>query len=154
MVSQRKKRSYSYPYPRPMVTVDAVIFRQTPKRLELLVIRRKNPPFAGMLAFPGGFVDMDEDLKDAAGRELFEETGLNGVTLHQIGAFGKPGRDPRGRNICVAFAGVLGDLSRVVKGGDDAAEALWISARRAPQLGFDHNDILRSALRWLKKTAI
>ncbi len=135
-----------------MLTVDAVVFRQTPKRLELLVIRRANPPFKGMLALPGGFVDMDEDLKDAATRELFEETGLNGVTLHQIGAFGTPGRDPRGRNICIAFAGVLKDPKKAVQGGDDAAEALWIPARQAPELGFDHNDILRTALRWLKKT--
>ena len=98
------------------------------------------------------FVDMDEDLKDAATRELFEETGLKGVSLHQIGAFGTPGRDPRGRNICVAFAGMLKDPKTAVQGGDDAAEALWIPARRAPQLGFDHNDILRTALKWLKKT--
>ncbi len=140
--------THTYKYQRPMVTVDAVIFRQTARRLELLVVRRGKPPFMGKLALPGGFVEMDEDLVDAARRELHEETGIGGVRLEQLAAFGKPGRDPRGRNICVAFAGVLRSGGKEPRAGDDASEALWVPARRCNGLAFDHDHILRAALRW------
>jgi 8-oxo-dGTP diphosphatase len=76
---------------------------------------------------------------------------LTRVRLHQLAAFGQPGRDPRGRTISVAFVGVLRGKRKAVRGGDDAAEALWIRARRPPPLAFDHAKILRSALEWLKK---
>ena len=130
-----------------MVTVDIVVFREVGE-LELLVIRRKKQPFLGQLALPGGFVDMDEDLLDAAKRELGEETSLKGVPLEQLAAFGKPGRDPRGRNISIVHVGILTDLSQVVKGGDDAEDAQWIAARNPPRLAFDHLDILAKALEW------
>ncbi|MCP4600842.1 MAG: NUDIX hydrolase [Proteobacteria bacterium] len=139
---------YTYRFPRPMVTVDTAVFRITSQSLEVLVIRRKNSPFSGELALPGGFVDMDEDLLDAATRELFEETGLKGVRLEQLAAFGKPGRDPRGRNISIAFVGVLEGKNFQVCGGDDASEALWVPARRCPTLAFDHFEMLRIALKW------
>lgn len=137
-----------------MITVDAVVFRQTSKRLEVLVIRRKNPPYAKMLALPGGFVDMEEDLLNAAKRELFEETGLRGLKLSQLRAFGKPDRDPRGRNISIAFVGVLRKNASGIKGCDDATEALWMPARRCPKLAFDHSQILSHALQWLKNLKI
>ena len=147
-------KTYSYRYPRPMVTVDAVVFRQTRQRLEVLVVERGKPPYAGMLALPGGFVEMDEDLEDAAKRELQEETGLENVTLSQLRAFGTPGRDPRGRNISIVFAGVARGRTDQVEGGDDAARAVWVSARRPGRLAFDHNDILKCALTWLKADAL
>jgi 8-oxo-dGTP diphosphatase len=142
-------KPFCYRYPRPMVTVDAVVFRSTKARLEVLVVERGKDPFAGALALPGGFVEMDEDLPDAAKRELFEETGLKHVALTQLAAFGKPGRDPRGRNISVVFVGTVKAHRSSVKGGDDAARALWIPARRPGALAFDHNEILKCALRWL-----
>ncbi len=148
------KKNHCYRYPRPMVTVDAVVFRQTKERLEVLVVERGKAPFAGHLALPGGFVEMDEDLPDAAKRELYEETGFNRVTLTQLAAFGQPGRDPRGRNISVVFVGVARGRAHRVRGGDDAARALWIPARRPGLLAFDHNDVLRCALRWLKHQTV
>lgn len=145
---------YCYKYPRPMVTVDAVVFRRTKERLEVLMIERKNDPFAGCLALPGGFVEMDEDLLDAAKRELFEETRLKNVHLAQLCTFGTPGRDPRGRTISVVYAGVVKSSRTQVQGGDDAARAVWVSARRCGKLAFDHNDILRCALRWLSRQSL
>jgi len=130
-----------------MVTVDIVVFRLI-RRLEVVAIRRKKDPFAGELALPGGFVEMEEDLKDAAARELAEETSLRDLELEQLGAFGTPGRDPRGRNIAVAFVGVIDDANRPVKGGDDAADATWIDAREPPKLAFDHAVILKQAVEW------
>jgi 8-oxo-dGTP diphosphatase len=134
-----------------MVTVDAVVFRHTKERLEVLVVDRGKPPFKGQAAFPGGFVEKDEDLLDAVKRELREETGLGNVKLVQLRAFGAPGRDPRGHNISVAFVGVAKGNTHSVRGGDDAARAYWVPARRPGPLAFDHNDMLREALRWLKR---
>ena len=146
-----KRGPYCYTHPRPMVTVDAVVFRHTKERLEVLMIERKNDPFAGHLALPGGFVEEDEDLLEAAKRELCEETRLKKVTLTQLATFGTPGRDPRGHTISVVYVGVVGDSTQKVTGGDDAARALWIPARRCGKLAFDHNEIMRCALRWLSR---
>ena len=86
---------YVYEYPRPAVTVDVVIVTRKKKR-RVLLIRRKHDPFEGMWAIPGGFVDMDEPIDDAARRELFEETGVRMKKLVQLHTFGDPYRDPRG----------------------------------------------------------
>ena len=88
------KKPYCYEYPRPSVTVDVVIVSDE-KKARVLLIRRKNEPFAGMWAIPGGFVDMDETLVAGARRELLEETGVEAETLEQLATFGDPGRDPR-----------------------------------------------------------
>lgn len=143
-------KKHCYAYPRPMVAVDVVLFRRTLKRWEVLAVRRGKPPFKGQCALPGGFVEMDEDLDAAARRELSEETGITGVRLEQIGAFGRPDRDPRGRNISIAFAGVVPMNRSDARPGDDAADALWIPAWRPPELAFDHHDILATARRWLR----
>ncbi len=87
---------YTYPHPRPALTVDIVLIKEERDRPEILLIQRNHPPFAGHWALPGGFVDEDEPLETAARRELFEETGLESPELRQLGAFGDPGRDPRG----------------------------------------------------------
>jgi len=137
---------YTYDYPRPMVSVDAVVFRERGGRLEVLLIRRGKPPFEGMHALPGGFVEMDEDLPDAAARELREETGLDRVALEQLATFGRPDRDPRGRCISVAFVGALARSGDQVAGGDDAAEAGWHDTAALPPLAFDHGEIIDRAL--------
>lgn len=140
-----KMKRYCYDYPRPALTVDIVLLHRTAEGIEVLLIKRARDPFAGYWAFPGGFVDMDESLEDAAARELAEETGLRSIRLEQIGAFGDPGRDPRGHTVSVAFAGVLKDRA-MVTAADDASEAAWHSALEPPKLAFDHNGILRIAI--------
>jgi 8-oxo-dGTP diphosphatase len=146
-----KKAPYCYEYPRPMVTVDAVVFRLREERWDVLLIQRENEPFAGRWALPGGFVDMEESLETAAVRELAEETGITGVRLEQLRAFGNPGRDPRGRNICVAFAGVLEDSAQTPCGADDALQAQWFEVTAPPPLAFDHDEILACAIEWLTR---
>ena len=138
--------SYTYDYPRPMVSVDAVVLRESDGRLEVLLIRRGKPPFEGCHALPGGFVEMDEDLPDAAARELAEETGLDRVALEQLAAFGRPDRDPRGRCISIAFWGSIERGGDQVSGGDDAAEAAWHDTGDLPALAFDHDEIIARAL--------
>jgi len=127
------------------VTVDSVIFRTHNGENEILFIQRKNDPFAGQWALPGGFVDEHEDLKDAAARELEEETGLKVANLQQLGAFGKPHRDPRHHTVSVAYTGFSPDNAEAV-GADDAAEAKWFSVKSLPELAFDHADIVNLAL--------
>jgi 8-oxo-dGTP diphosphatase len=139
------EKLYCYDYPRPALTVDIVLLHSSANGIEVLLIKRARDPFNGHWAFPGGFVDTDESLEDAAARELAEETGLRGIPIEQIGAFGDPGRDPRGHTVSVVFAGVLEDCA-VVTGADDASEAGWHSALDPPALAFDHNKILRIAL--------
>lgn len=137
-------------YPRPMVTVDVVIFTLRENDLQVLLIRRRNPPFAGMWAIPGGFVDIDESLEAAAARELEEETGVRDVYLEQFHTFGDPGRDPRGRTITVAYLALVRADRVQPRAGDDAAEARWWPVRALPPLAFDHDRILARALEHLR----
>ncbi len=148
MASRTKSRPniFCYKYPRPAVSVDIVLFHQVEGKLQVLLIKRAREPFKGRWAFPGGFVDKDESLEDAANRELQEETGLTAIKLEQLGAFGDPGRDPRGHTVSVVFFAVL-DQRQDAIAADDASEARWHSAQRPPKLAFDHKKILKAALK-------
>ncbi|KAL6769725.1 hypothetical protein ACKKBG_A32115 [Auxenochlorella protothecoides x Auxenochlorella symbiontica] len=139
-------------YPRPGLTVDAVMVTGE-ERPQVLLIRRKNDPFAGSWALPGGFVDEGEELGAAAARELEEETGLSAreAGLTQVGAFGEPGRDPRGWCVSVAYAALLPAQAEVL-GADDAEEAQWWPVAEVPgRLAFDHKLILRCAFQHLAR---
>lgn len=138
------RRKHCYDHPRPAVTVDIVLFHRSKRGEQVLLIQRKRDPFKGYWAFPGGFVDDNESLEAAASRELFEETGLDGIELEQIGAFGDPGRDPRGHTVSVVFAVLLEDRP-APKAADDAEQVRWRSVSRHPPLAFDHEEILRAA---------
>ncbi len=137
-------------YPRPSVTTDIIIFTLRNGDLQVLLIRRKIPPFQGMWAIPGGFVNIDESLEDAALRELEEETGVRDVYLEQLYTFGHPDRDPRGRVITVAYFALIPAPAIGPRAGDDAAEARWWPMYDLPPLAFDHSDILAYALQRLR----
>jgi 8-oxo-dGTP diphosphatase len=138
---------YTYDWPRPMVTVDALVFALSAGVPSVLLIKRANEPFKGQWAVPGGFVDMDEELHDAAVRELAEETGLTGVKLEQMHTFGAVGRDPRGRQITVCFLGITDKDNMAVTGGDDASEAKWWPTDALPEpLAFDHTQVVAMGL--------
>jgi len=146
-----QKGKYVYDWPRPMVTVDAVIFSVTQDAIKLLLIKRKNNPFKGKWAVPGGFIGIDEELDDAVARELAEETGLTGVSLEQLHAFGKPGRDPRGRQITVAYMGIINKGLDRLKAGDDAQLAQWFDINALPSnMAFDHDIVTKFAIERLK----
>jgi 8-oxo-dGTP diphosphatase len=113
---------------------------------KVLLIQRAANPFKGAWAFPGGFMNMDETTEECAIRELEEETGLKVTTVHQIGAYSKVDRDPRGRTITVAYLAII-DSPQEVRGHDDAAKAEWFPITELPQLSFDHFDILQDATR-------
>lgn len=148
-----RRGPYCYDYPRPMVTVDVALFGLAENRFSLLLVRRKNPPFAGRWALPGGFVEMDETLEASARRELREETGVAVSRLNQFRTFGAPGRDPRGRAISVAFLAVVPRDEEAVKAGDDAAHAEWVPLSGVRMLAFDHEGIVKYAVNALRDAA-
>lgn len=132
------------------VTTDAVALRLAPGGgLELLLVERGHDPFCGTWALPGGFVEEDEDLPDACARELEEETGVRAAALVQLGAWGTPGRDPRGRNVSVVYLAPVRPDAADARAGDDAARARWHSVGELPPLAFDHADIVERGLEQL-----
>lgn len=136
--------AYTYKYPRPAVTADCVVMTKESVP-QVLLIERGAAPFKGCWAFPGGFMNMDETTEQCAIRELEEETGLKLTGLHQIGAYSKVGRDPRGRTITIAYL-VIADHPIAVTGQDDAAKAQWWPINALPPLAFDHEEIMRDAI--------
>lgn len=141
---------HCYDHPRPALTTDVVVFTLRAEQLQLLLIRRANPPFAGHWALPGGFLEMDEAIDLCAQRELREETGIEDVFLEQLYTFGRPDRDPRGRVISVAYYALLPE-HRVAepRAASDAAEVGWFPVDALPPLAFDHADIIATAHRRL-----
>ena len=131
------------------VTVDIVIFTLREGDLQVLLVKRKHPPFEGRWAIPGGYVNTDESLEDAAARELFEETGVQGLRIEQLYTFGDPKRDPRGRVITVAYFALV-PTPLAVEAGDDASDAQWKPVYHLPVMAFDHAQILNYALKRLR----
>lgn len=138
--------SYTYDYPRPAVTTDCLIFHASQARTSVLLIQRKNPPFKGKWAFPGGFVEIDEEIIDGAYRELKEETGITGIELYQFRTYGTVNRDPRGRTISIVYYGFLKESSPQVKAGSDAENIKWFDIHDLPELAFDHDSIIADAI--------
>ncbi|CAM9462014.1 unnamed protein product [Ectocarpus sp. 12 AP-2014] len=134
---------FRYQWPRPAVTVDCLIYALDEGKPWILLIKRKNDPFKGGWALPGGFVDQNEGLDAAARRELEEETGVTNRTMVQTGAYGDPGRDPRGHTITVAFmAWAPSKAACNARAGDDAAEARFFPVERLPSMAFDHLKVI------------
>ena len=147
------ERKYSYEYPHPSVTVDLVVFTIKQNALNVLLIRRRWDPFGRMMAFPGGFVEINEGLDCAAARELREEAGLSNVFFEQLYTFGEPSRDPRERVITVAYYALISPMqSTKIQYGSDAADAKWVPVSEAckTRLAFDHNAILDMALQRIR----
>ena len=138
-------------YPPFAVTVDIAIFTIRDDALQVLLIERGGEPFLGARALPGGFVRPDENLEQAAARELAEETGLQAGAWHleQLASYGDPDRDPRMRVVTVAYWAICADLPALRAGGDAAAAALTPVAaieHGDVRLAFDHERIVRDAV--------
>lgn len=138
-------QKYCYQYPHPAVTTDIVIFTIRDQLLNVLLVKRKNAPFKGKWALPGGFVDIDEDLEACAQRELAEETGVEGVYLEQLYTFGKPKRDPRERVVSVAYFALIPSAKLQLRAATDAQAVDWFAINNLPKLAFDHLEILSMA---------
>ncbi|GIV97644.1 MAG: NUDIX hydrolase [Herpetosiphonaceae bacterium] len=133
-------------YDRPSVTVDVVIFALKERELHVLLVKRRNWPFEGYWAIPGGFIKMDESLEESARRELEEETGVRDVYLEQLYTFGDPGRDPRTRVISVAYFALIRPETQTLRRSEESDDVRWFPVREVPSpLAFDHDRILRYA---------
>ena len=119
------------------MTADCIVITKEADA-KVLLIQRGDEPDKGCWAFPGGFMNMDETTEQCAIRELEEETELKVKDVHQIGAYSKVDRDPRGRTITVAYLAII-DKPISVVGQDDAAKAEWWPISALPQLAFDHD---------------
>ena len=130
----------------PLLTADAVILY---KKNNIILIRRKNPPFQGQLALPGGFVDVGETVEQACIREAEEETNINVKIIKLIGVFSDPNRDPRGHTVTIAFLCEPKTKKVTPKAKDDAAglEIIPISEILSLKLklAFDHWKIIHSS---------
>ena len=135
-----------------LVTVDAIVMARKDDKDHVLLVQRKNDPYKGQWAFPGGFVEDDEDLPVAAKRELKEETNIDVDDLQEFKTVGTPGRDPRGRTVTIVFYGCTHeDKMKSAKGGDDAAKAEWFAFDQLPEMAFDHKQIMEDFKRFIKR---
>ena len=124
-------------YKSPGLTVDGIVMKDK----QILLIKRKNLPYKGKWALPGGFVGYGEKTEDAVVREVFEETGLKTTVKELVGVYSDPGRDPRGHTVTVVYLLEIqyGDL----KSGDDASDVLFFDMKHLPDLSFDHANIIK-----------
>jgi len=128
----------------PLVAVDAVIRF---KKGSIVLIRRKNPPFKGEFALPGGFVEVGETVEDACIREAYEETNIRVTIKKLIGVFSSPNRDPRGHNISIAFLcePLTGSEKPLAKDDAESLEIVNFTDISSLQLAFDHKDIINAS---------
>jgi len=121
----------------PAVTVDGLVLVDA----KLVTVRRRNDPFRGMPALPGGFVELGETTLEAVVREVREETGLETRMVRLVGVFSDPDRDPRGHTVSIAYA--LEAIGGRLKAGSDASAIILVNPDDPPKMAFDHNDIVR-----------
>jgi 8-oxo-dGTP diphosphatase len=120
---------------------------------EILLVQRKDPPFKDMWALPGGFMEMDETLEEAARRELLEETAIEAGELIRFDTYDKPGRDPRGRTITQVFVMLWNQTLGVPEAGSDAKSLAWHELTALPDLAFDHDHIIGDVIQMIKDGA-
>ncbi len=137
-------------YPSPSVAVDIIVFTINENQLKVLIVKRNESPFKNKWAIPGGFVRIKESIEEAAARELKEETGVTEEYLEQLYTFGNPDRDPRGRVISVSYMGLINSENTKLKADTDVSEAKFFPISSLPKLAFDHDKILKYALKRLR----
>jgi 8-oxo-dGTP diphosphatase len=127
----------------PALMTDCVVFDRDGR---VLLVRRKNEPFAGHYALPGGFVNIGETIEAACCREVKEETGItiNQDQLALVGVYSDPNRDPRGHAVSIAYTVKL-EEAQEPRAGSDALSAEWKSDWGEENLGFEHAEILADA---------
>jgi 8-oxo-dGTP diphosphatase len=139
-------------FEKPSVTVDNVIFGYHDNQLSVLLLNRREEPFANTWTLPGGFlhVDKQETFLDTAQRVLLEKTGIADLFLEQLYTFDNPQRDPRGRVISVAYFALVNPQKFEIIAGAAANDVQWFDWNKLPILGFDHAEILKTAVNRLK----
>jgi 8-oxo-dGTP diphosphatase len=137
-------------FPKPSVTVDCVIFGYDMESLKVLLLNRKEEPFKDKWTIPGGFLFMDETLRQTAERVLATKTGLSNIFLEQLFTFGDLDRDPRGRVLSVAYFALVNPRNFKLMTGNAANKVAWFDLEALPELGFDHSEIFKVAYQRLQ----
>ena len=137
-------------YSKVLVSVDCIIFGFDGSNLQVLIGKRQMDPGRGEWSLYGGFVGSNENLEDAANRVILELTGMKGLYIRQVGAFGKVDRDPGERVISVAYCALINvvdydDRLRVEHGLE------WVSLKELPQLYSDHNTMINNAISQIRR---
>lgn len=147
------QNKYTYDYPMPSITADIAVFRACgaawQDEYQILLIKRKYPPFKDCWALPGGFMEINETLKECAVRELQEETGISPTfPLQFVGLADEPLRDPRGRIVSATFTTFVDKDTEAIP-SDDAVEAEWFDIYNLPEMAFDHMDSINACIDFL-----
>ena len=149
MDNDNKPAKFCYPYPHAAITADCIVFGYDPnKMLRVLLVKRRNEPYKDCWAFPGGFMEIDEDLKTCARREVMEETGMALGEVFQFRSYSAVDRDPR--ELVITVVHFAFEALAEVKGSDDAAEARWFDIDNLPELAFDHRTIIHELFEFLE----
>jgi 8-oxo-dGTP diphosphatase len=130
---------------RPVLTTNVVVFTLRDEQLKLLLVRRRNPPFQGYWALPGGVVGENEDIEANAMLKLEEGTGVSGVYLEQLFTFGRPDRDPRERVVSVAYYALVPSKRLRLRTDEDSEGVAWFALNELPELAFDHAQMVDTA---------
>jgi 8-oxo-dGTP diphosphatase len=133
------------------LSVDCVIFGFEDAKLEVLLIKRSIEPCFGMWALPGGFIRYDEHIDQASARILEERTGVKGLFMEQLGAFGDVARFPLRRVITVVYYALVKPGQYIINAGPDASDARWFDVKFIPELPFDHAKIISHSLARLRR---
>lgn len=152
MIYNKQTKKWESQYWHPAVTTDSVVLGFDGENLHLLLVQRGEQPFVGMWALPGGFIlPDDKTAQDAAYRELHEETNVEGIYMEELGTFSDINRDSRERVITIAFFALVVKDKYIIKGGDDARMAKWFPVKNLPELAFDHQQIIDTALERIRQ---
>ncbi len=142
-------REASQPAVAPRIGTSVVVFTLRDHQLQVLLVRRPGEPFRGCWSLPGGGVRADEDLDACAVRSLRAKAGVDGVYLEQLYTFGRPGRDPRGRLVTVAYYALVPAARLQQRVVSDAGSVRWFDLGGLPTLAFDHEAVIECARRRL-----
>ena len=135
-----------------LIAVDCIVFGFDGEHLKILLIKRGFEPEKDKWSLMGGFVGAEESLDGAANRVLTQLTGLEGVYLEQIQAYGNPLRDPIERTFSVTYFALI-DIHKYETQINDQYHAEWFLLKDAPSLIFDHDEMVETAKKKIRYKA-
>ena len=133
-------------YEKQMISIDMSLFSIIDNKLHILLMKRIKEPYLSMWSLVGGGVYNDETLEDAIKRELKEKINIDNITPILSSVFSNPKRDVRFRNISISYYA----LTHKTPINNDIYEVKWFPIDNVPDLAFDHNEILKTAINQLK----
>lgn len=137
-------------YSNPALAVDLIVFGYSENELSVLLLNRKEEPYKNGWVLPGAFLQMEETFQDVCIRVLKTKLGISEIYFEQLYSFDKPGRDPRGRAVSVAYYALVNPQKFSLTAGIMANDVKWFPVQKLPKLGFDHKEIFKAAMNRLK----